>query len=153
VDVINVECPIGTFLENRNERPGRKYFTSSSATRPFTYHIEGGGLYLNSPPLEGDSVLLTYFAVHVVPASETAATVMTVPDRDLELIRLYVKAQVNIQMRGKQARLDRFKTGAGARDDNPLEPESVDLMQDYYAKIAERISGGAVKLYRPGRIR
>ena len=151
VEDITVESPVDTFLERRDERPGRRYLAQG---KPICYFIEGGNLYLNGTPLTGDLVLLTYFATHPVPTSETqTAFVITIPDRDLELLRLYVKAQVNIQMRGKQARLDRFDAGSGRRDDNPLMPEAINLMQDYYNKIASRITGGVIKLYRPGRTR
>jgi hypothetical protein len=61
---------------------------------------------------------------------------------------LYVKAKVYEQMRSRQASLDRFKLGNGARDDNPLTPEVDDLMKVYHEKIAERIPGGNIELYR-----
>ena len=151
VDDVYVECPEDRILERRQEIPGRRY---GSITRPLYYHIQGGNLYLNGSPLDGDNLYLTYDAVHPVPASETdTAFVFTVPDADIELIRLYVRAQVHAQMRSKQARLDRFEPGSGRRDDNPLTPEMSNLMADYNAKIALRIKGRAIKLYRVGYAR
>jgi hypothetical protein len=151
VDDVYVECPEDRILERRQEIPGRRY---GSITRPLYYHIQGGNLYLNGSPLDGDNLYLTYDAVHPVPASETDTTfVLTVPDADIELIRLYVRAQVHAQMRSKQARLDRFEPGSGRRDDNPLTPEMTNLMADYNSKIALRIKGRAIKLYRVGYAR
>jgi hypothetical protein len=73
---------------------------------------------------------------------------MTVPDADLELIRLYVKAKVYAQMRSRQASLDRFKVGSGVRDDNPLHPEVEDVWADYNKAIITRQTGGVILLYR-----
>ena len=73
---------------------------------------------------------------------------LDIPDPDLELIRLYVKAKVYEQMRSRTAALDRFKLGSGSRDDNPIAPEVADLMKVYHSKIAERIPGGNIELYR-----
>ena len=148
VDDVLVECPLDRFLERRHEIPGRRY---GSLTRPLYYHIQGGNLYLQGNPLEGDSLYLTYEAIHPIPASETDSPfVFTVPDSDMELIRIYVKAQVHGQMRSKQARLDRFEPGSGRRDDNPLTPELSNIMDDYHEKIATRLRGKVIKLYRVG---
>ena len=76
------------------------------------------------------------------------AFVFEVPDADLELIRLYVKAKVYEQMRSKQAALDRFKLGSGSREDNPIAPEVEDLMKIYHEKIMERIPGGDIELFQ-----
>jgi len=146
---ITVECPEDTFLERRRGRPGIRFLTKST---PNLYHIDGGLLYLNGSP--SDDVIFTYFAIHSIPATEKDKTfTFTVPDSDMELLRIYVKAQVHGQMRGKQSRLDRFEPGAGRRDDNPLEPETNSLMNEYYGKIALRAGGGAIVLTRPGRVR
>ena len=99
-------------------------------------------------------VYLTYEARHTLPADEDDTTfLLSVPESDEELIRLYVKAKISEQTRTKQATLDRFKQGSGRRDDNPLEPEVGDLMGEYRMKIAERTSGGIILLFRPGRRR
>jgi hypothetical protein len=162
IEDISVECPIDTFLERRATRPGLRY---RNTPRPFSYYVSGGGLYISAPadnawlqnlfssPAEV-TVNLTYFSSHPVPASEADTTfALTIPDADVELIRLYIKAKVYSQMRGKQAALDRFKLGTGKRDDNPLLPEVDDLMAEYHRGIAERLPGGCIYLYRPGRMR
>lgn len=147
IEDILVECPANTFLEKRRDRPGSVY---SSSSRPFYYYIQGGNLYLGS--LSDDPVLLTYFAAHELPTSETDTTfVITIPDADTELIRTFVKAKAYERMRSKQSSLDRFKIGTGSRDDNPVEPEVDNLMLLYREGIADRVKGGAVTLYRPGR--
>lgn len=148
IEDINVEQPIDTYLVRRPNRPGSQYLTSSLA---HFYTIQGGSIYLSSP--SEDPIYLSYFCTHPVPASESDdTTVLTIPDMDLELVRLYVKAKVYAQMRGRQSALDRFKV-TGRRDDNPLEPETGDLMEDYRRKIAERLPGGEITLHLNGRQR
>jgi len=148
---IYVECPVGTFLEERQTRPGLKYQTQSTPSR---FYTEGGNLYINSSPTSDTELYLTYFSIHDIPDDENdSAFEFSVSERDLELLRLYVKAKVLGQMRTKQSQLDRFKPGSGKRDDNPLMPETGSLMDEYYMKIAERTPGGVVTLYRPGRTR
>lgn len=145
----NVECPPDTYLEKKFPSGGSKFTTPSS---PTLYHISGGKLILDQAP--PDDCLLTYGALHVIPASYlNTTTVMTVPSRDEELIRLYVVAKANEQTRTKQTSIDRFKLGAGRRDDNPVHLEVETLMDEYLAKVSERSSGGTIKLFRPGRIR
>ncbi|MBN1452158.1 MAG: hypothetical protein JW963_14165 [Anaerolineales bacterium] len=147
IEDIQVECPLNLFLERRLDRPGTRYNRST-----LYYFIQGGSLYLSGTPL-GDSLYLTYLASHPVPASAVDSTfVFTVPDSDIELIRLFVKAKVNGQMRQRQAALDRFKP-VGERTDNPLEPEVDNLWGEYYQKIAQRIPGGVISLYRAGRLK
>jgi hypothetical protein len=146
VSAINVECPLDTYLTLRHAVPGRAY-TSTTLSH---FYISGGNLYLNGDA--DGAVLLTYFAVHSIPEDEDDDDfAFSVPDLDIELIRLYVKAQCHAQMRAKQSRLDRFEQGSGRRDDNPLLPETNLEMQEYYQKIASRLAGGAVMLYYTGR--
>lgn len=147
VDAVYVECPKDTFLKLRVEMPGKRFY---SPTTPNAYFIEAGVLYLDAPA--SDEVLLTYHALHDLPANELDTTfVFTIPDKDMELPRLYVQAKIYGQMRSKQARLDRFKLGTGSRQDNPLEPEFKNLADEYQQKINDRIGGGIVKLTFSGR--
>jgi hypothetical protein len=144
VEDIQVECPLDTLLERRRDRPGNRYVPNS-----MYYTVQGGNLYIAGSPLH---VYLTYFAAHPVPAGvEDIDFQFTIPDTDIELIRLYVKAKIQALVRGRQANLDRFKA-TGTRDDNPLVPETENLMDEYYRKIAERVPGGVVALYRMGRL-
>jgi hypothetical protein len=156
VDALFVECPRDTYLEARKPRPGVR-FPSQGGSKPFYYFIEGGNLYLPGTPVDGAEILLTYNAIHAVPATAAdSAFLFTVPLLDEELIRLYVRAQANGQMRNRQSLLDRFKTrasGGNDRQDNPLEPEVESLMLEYKLKVAQRVDGGAVLLFRPGRVR
>ncbi len=147
IEDIQVECPLDTLLERRLDRPGVKYRKNS-----LFYTIQGGNLYLKGSPL-GDTLYLTYLASHPVPASkDDTVFVVTIPDADIELVRLYVKAKVIEQMRQRQAGLDRFKP-VGDRQDNPLTPEATHLWGEYYGKIAQRIPGGVISLYRAGRLK
>lgn len=145
IQVWTVECPANRFLEKRLERPGFHYDTE---TTPLHYYIEGSAILLDGTPSTGDPVILTYGALHTVPSSVSAATTLTIPVLDEELIRIYVKAKATEQLRTQQASLDRFKLGSGSRDDNPLMPETGNLMEEYRRKMAERIPGGVVKLWR-----
>ena len=155
VNVIFVEAPENRFLEERMPRPGVRYLSQSG--RPFYWYLLGGNLMLDVVPYDTDAVLLTYSAIHTVPSDVNDDTQnITIPDADLELPRLYVSAKAYGQMRSKQSSLDRFKTRVAAgntRQDNPLEIEVRSILDEYYAKIAERIPGGTVRLNRPGRIR
>lgn len=144
--VERVESPTGRFLEERGDRPGVHYYDPSM---PYRFYIIGTNLYLDGPTIEGDDVQLTYTARHYVPTSTADTTAFTIPSDDEELIRLYVKAKAAEQFRTQQATLDRFKP-AGSRDDNPMYPEAEALMNEYRRKVAERITGGVVYLYRRG---
>jgi hypothetical protein len=140
-----VACPLGTYLETRQVRPGTRNATSR---RPLFYRRDGLSLYLDADPGE-DKVFLNYEAMHPIPvdASDTDF-VMTIPPADMELIKLYVNASVNTRVRSAQARLDRFKIGAGGRTDNPMTQEVEDLFKVYYQKIAARIPSHSIKLSR-----
>lgn len=154
---INVQCPSDTFLEKRRPVPGAVF---KPTTSPKFYYIDGGRLYLSASTT--DDVILSYYAIHSIPEpleepedgwpeDEPPDFTVTVPDRDLELIRLYTCAKAHEQMRGKQARLDRFELGSGKRDDNPMMPETNKQMEEYRKKLAARKKGGVVSLYRPRR--
>ena len=148
---IALENPLDRFLERREDIPGRKY---SDTFRPVHYFINGGSLYLNGSSIVDEGVYLTYFALHDVPTSETDITFdFTIPLVDIELVRLYVRGMIHEQMRSKTARLDRFDPGSGRRDDNPLALETNLLIEEYYSKLARRIGGGAIRLYRPGSVK
>jgi hypothetical protein len=147
----HVENPLDTYLEKRGRRPGVRYRLSFS---PKYYTIIAGTIKTSNVPADGEILYLSYDAVHPVPASAEDITFdLTVPDIDIELIRLFVRGRLFTKMRGKQASLDRFKVGGGKRDDNPISDEVEDLMRDYRDAIATRYRGGAVSLYRVGRVK
>lgn len=148
IEDIHIECPEGSFLEKRQERPGVQYGAGSSV---LYYYISGGKVYLNAST--ANDVLLTYHACHGLPTSETNLEfVFDIPIVDTELIVLYVMGKAYEQMRSRQSALDRFSLGGGDRTDNPVRVEVADFMAAYHEKIAERISGGVINLYRPGRM-
>jgi len=141
LEVISVEYPAGRYLDRRFERPPQ------SETYPTRYYISGGRLYLDASPT-GDAYL-NYEAMHPVPSSATDTSfAITIPEMDEELLRLYIKGKAIEQIRSAQSNLDRFKLGSGDRDDNPLLPETNQVMRDYYNKIAERRGGGTVFLQK-----
>jgi hypothetical protein len=140
IEDLQVESPLGTFLQRRRDLPGSRASSDASL-----YAIQGGNLYIPGTPLEA---YLTYLAAHPVPTSEAELDfTFTVPLIDMELIRLYVKAKIQEVVRGRQSNLDRFKP-VGNRTDNPLTQETANLMEDYQRKIAERTKGGVIALYR-----
>lgn len=148
MDDILVECPSDNYLELRRERPGVKLSTSNS---PLFYFTDAGYLYLDASPGD-DAVLLSYYEAHGIPASSTDTTfVMTIPMSDMEVLKLYVQARVNVMVRNRQSRLDRFKQGSGTREDNPLIEETVDFFARYNEAIAKRLRPQAIRLYRPRR--
>ena len=140
--VITIEDDNGAFLKKRLARPGYKYRTLTNPTR---YWVNSEGIRLNSSTT--NAIYLTYRGSHDLPASADDTTfVFSIPDRDMELISIYVRAQCLEQTRSRQANLDRFKR-RGERDDNPLIYETSSLMDEYLAKVAERYTGGARYLY------
>lgn len=141
-----VECPLDTVLEPRQMKLGQRRISG----RLSTYFTDRAYLYLNGVPT-GD-VVLTYLASHPYPANADDLTfVFTNPQRDNELVRLYVLGRVLKWMRVQQSKLDRFKATSGARDDNPMFPETIDLEKTYDEAISERMPSGGVLLYRPGK--
>lgn len=148
LSIAAVESPLDTFLEERTTRPGRKYTPSNNPK----YYIDGSKIRLDKAAT-GD-LYLTYYAHHSLPSKhEDIDFSLTIPEADGELIRLYVKGKVHEQLRGRTARLDRFKAGSGARDDNPLFPETNQYFADYYREIYGRLGGGSVELYAKTRAR
>ncbi|MEM4204960.1 MAG: hypothetical protein QXS54_12910 [Candidatus Methanomethylicaceae archaeon] len=141
IEDVAVEYPLGNFLMRGEIRPAWRL---NPINYPAWYVIANGALRLNCDP-PAEPIYLTYLAYHKM-MTETEDT--SVPDFDIEIIRLYVMAMVHRQLRAKQSRLDRFDSTAGRRDDNPLTPETDNFMEEYYRKISERIRGGAVYLYR-----
>ena len=155
---ITVECPADTFLSLRRDRPG---FRRTPPQRPMQYYIDSSYLYLDADPAgavvlddtQNAQVLLTYYGIHNMPADENDNSFeLTVSARDLELVMLYMKAEMLESERSKQSILDRFKMGSGERTDNPVRPEVIDYWAEYRLKIAER-SGKTILLERPRRYR
>jgi hypothetical protein len=148
LSVVTVELEQGVYLEKFDPRPGRRFIPQARATRFF---VSAGYLHLDAPPTDGDTVLLSYRAMHDLPRSEDdLEAVMTVPAEDEELIRIYIRAKVAEQMRLAQASLDRFKPGSGDRDDNPMIPEFRQLMEEFHARVAQKL-GGVVTIYQAKR--
>ena len=144
---IFVECPLDTILEPRQLQIGSHFHTSS---RLSTYSIDRANLYLNGDPTS--DVYLTYLASHPYPANAADGSfVFTIPQKEMDLVRLYALGRVLKWMRVQQSKLDRFKVGGGARDDNPIFPETLDLEKTYTEALNERLPSGGVLLYRPGK--
>lgn len=146
ISEITVECPEGTFLEPRRPQIGRTFKPSG---RLYSYYTDGAFLYLNAPA--GVSpVKISYYGLHPFPMSEMDAEfTFTIPPKDMELVRLYVSGRVLTWLRQQQSKLDRFKVSGGARDDNPIFPETITNERTYEVALAERLPAGAVMLYRP----
>lgn len=149
LSVSTVEIAEGEYLELFEPRPGRRLRTPGKPTKFF---VAGGRLHLDLPPRDGEEVLLSYKAVHDLPTSKDDLTrTLSIPPEDEELVRLFVRARAVEQFRTSQANLDRFKAGAGDRDDNPLMPESKELMTEFRRRMAEKL-GGIIILTHGGRL-
>jgi hypothetical protein len=141
VDELFVECPRDVYLSPRPIRPG---ITKLKFSTPFRYEVESGGIYLDATTQE--SIWLTYYGTHDFPTSETDTTFeLTIPQTDIELIRLYVRARIAAQTRSRTANLDRYREDA-RRDDNPMSLEYKDLMDEYHMKIQQRTHTTAIWL-------
>lgn len=149
IGIVSVESSEGVYLDRFDPKPGYRVRIPSYAT---AYYRVGNQLYLNRAPADGDTLFLTYKAIHDLPTSkDDTEAVLSTPTEDEELIRLFVKAKVSEQMRLKQSSLDRFKPGSGDRDDNPLLPEHNELMREYQKRVAERL-GGVIHVHRAGDV-
>jgi len=145
----DVQCPLDTHLQMRQERPGSQV---SISKRLLFYHVGAGNLYLNYDPKDGDGVFISCYTLHPVPSGKADTTfVFTIPNADIELIKLFVMAKVQIKVRNDQSRLDRFKITSGTREDNPMIIESTDFMERYHEGITRRTRGGVIQLYRTRR--
>ncbi len=167
ISAIVVECPGDNALSLKRDRPGYRRTPSIS---PMFYELDANTLYLDADP-GGAPVLLSYYGAHGLPVVATGEDgkttytsgiqdedghslpfVLTVPDRDIELVTLYVKALINQKERSKQSYLDRFKLGSGTREDNPIMPETTSCFSEYNHKLAER-TGRTIFLTRPRKYR
>jgi hypothetical protein len=145
---LSVACPADHFLEPRRGRLGVNVVPGN---RPFFYRVDDTSLVLDADPGENE-VILAYEAQHPVPAGKDDKTFeLTIPQVNIELIKLYMKGRANTKLRSAQAKLDRFKIGQGQRTDNPMVEEVEDYFGVYRHKLAERIPVRSVTLYRPRR--
>jgi hypothetical protein len=107
------------------------------------YCWRGGQVSLSATPQS--VVTLHYQALHPTPDADD--DVLTVPRADEELVVTYMAALVHRKLGTVAAKLDRFRE-AGKRDDNPLVLMKDVLMQDYNAKVADRLHRGTVRIRR-----
>ena len=143
-----VESPLDSALTFRFVRPGVR---RTQSARPLFYWTSAGYLFIDADP--GDNaVLISYYGVHGIPASATDVSFeLTVPIRDVELLKLYILGRAYQRERSRQSMLDRFKLGTGDRQDNPVTPEVNEFMQQFQSKLNERTGGKAVFLSRVRR--
>lgn len=140
-----VESPLDNALSFRFVRPGVRRSTSA---RPLFYWTNAGFLFLDADP-GANAVLISYYGVHGIPANAADTTfVLTIPLRDIELLKLYILGRAYQRERSRQSMLDRFKLGSGDRQDNPVSPEVNEYLQQFNEKLYERIGGKAVFLSR-----
>ena len=140
-----VECPLDNALTFRFVRPGVRRATS---VRPLFYWTNAGYLFLDADP-RGNAVLVSYYGAHGTPADASDTSFeLTVPTRDVELLKLYILGRAYQRERSRQSMLDRFKLGPGDRQDNPVTPEVNEFMQQFNQKLIERSGGKTVFLTR-----
>jgi hypothetical protein len=140
-----VECPADKALTFRFVRPGVR---RAASARPLFYWTNAGYLFLDADP-SGNAPLISYYGVHGTPANaEDASFELTVPLRDVELLKLYILGRAYQRERSRQSMLDRFKLGSGDRQDNPVTPEVNEFMLQFNEKLSERVGGKAVFLTR-----
>jgi hypothetical protein len=92
------------------------------------------------------SIYLHYRGLHAFVAPEEGDAVLSVPKANEELLVIYAAAKFHQKIGTVAAKLDRFKE-RGERDDNPLVFMHDVLMRQYYAKIADRMPRGTVKIW------
>jgi hypothetical protein len=145
----SVESPAGKFLEPLRSRPG---VLTQAGHRILFYRVEPPYLYVDAET--SDDLILGYGAYHLAPAGKDDSTfALTFPLEDAEIIKLYLEAKINSRIRNSQARLDRFKIGAGSRTDNPIANEVEDFFARYREKLAMRVTAQSVELSRKRKYR
>lgn len=143
-----VESPLDYALSKRYFRPGVRW---SESQRTLQYWIQSTALYVDADP-GSDGVHLSYRAVHGIPANATDTSyTLTIPDRDIELIKLYVMGRVYQRERSRQSMLDRFKVGSSDREDNPVTNEYNAYMYRYIQEMEKRRGGKTIMLVRVRR--
>ena len=145
---ISVACPADRFLEPRRGRLGAN---AVPGNRPYFYRLDDTSLVLDADP-GSNAVVLCYEALHPTPANKDDKSFeLTIPEVNIELVKLYIQGRANSKLRNAQSRLDRFKIGQGQRTDNPMEEEVEDFFTVYRRKLAERMPLRSITLYRPRR--
>ena len=140
-----VEVPEDNALSMRFVRPGVRRSTSA---RPLFYWTNAGFLFLDAEP-GANAVLISYYGVHGIPAASDDLTFeLTVPLRDVELLKIYILGRAYQRERSKQSMLDRFKLGTGDREDNPVSNEVNEFYVRFEKKMEERVGGKAIFLSR-----
>lgn len=145
--LIRVEHPEGVVLVPRKWKPGdirpepelsafalwRRGVRTRAA---YYYEVTGTTLSLAVVPTSAsDDIFIWYTALHTLPTSGSSN--LTVPDRDLELLELYVKSKALERDAQADSRLSRWREDR-KRDDNPVEPEYVRLMGRYREMVEKR---------------
>jgi hypothetical protein len=143
-----VESPLDNALTFKFMRPGVR---RASSARPLFYWTNAGYLFLDADP--GDNaVLISYYGVHGIPANAADLEFeLTIPYRDVELLKLYILGRTFQRERSRQAMLDRFKLGSSDRQDNPVTPEVNEFLKQFNEKLNDRTGGKAVFLSRTRR--
>jgi len=139
------------FLEEIQIKPGTRFYNVSSNI-PLMYHVEDDKLKLTSPPDAADTLTVFYQVRHTEIVDDS--TTLTIPDRDLELIVLFVASKAAARVMIDQANLDRWKqrqVNAGSPVQNPLTPPHRQFEQEFWQRLFDRLPKGTVEIYRKGR--
>lgn len=139
------------FLEEIQIKPGTRFYNVSS-NYPLMYYVEDNQLKLTSAPDSADTLTVYYRVKHTEMADDT--TILTVPDRDLELITLYVASKAAARVMFDQANLDRWKqraVNAGSPVQNPLTPPHQQFEKEFWQRLFDRLPKGTIELRKQGR--
>lgn len=139
------------FLEEIQIKPGTEFYDVSSQY-PLMWHVEAGKFKLTSAPDSNDVLTLHYFSKHTEMAA--SGTVLTVPDRDIELLCLYVASRATARVSVDDARLSRWDQSgmdSGNPTHNPLLGVHRQFEREFWNKVYSRLPTGMIEFHRKGR--
>ena len=128
-------------LEKIDRQPGKSlhYWVKG-------WYVVGTTLYVKPTSLE--TITCYYQTTHTVPTEDTDE--MTVPDKDLRLIKAFIIGTALDTLSHKTAYLDRWNESS-ARNKNPFERPAKNWRKQWEQAIGSRLANEDVQLFVKGR--
>lgn len=145
MSVVRVEYPEGFLLRKLKPKSGTVIWPYLSFQYSYGYEDYGDQLHLLLVPDAGQAINVRYLAYRALPEDDEDD--LDVPDRDMQLLRLYVMAECYARTAGQDARLSRWKDD-GKRDDNPVLPLAKAYRKQYDDMVEQRKRNVRMKLVR-----
>tara|TARA_Y100000310_G_scaffold328928_1_gene397903 strand:+ start:15565 stop:16236 length:672 start_codon:yes stop_codon:yes gene_type:complete len=127
------------FLEEIRIIHGSQWYNPASEY-PRMWFVEGGEFCLTAAPDTDDVLTLYYRGAHTEMVDGT--TVLTVPDKDLELLSLFVASRAAMRVAVDDARLSRWDMkgmDSGNPEHNPVLPIHVQFENEFWDRLFKRL--------------